>query len=204
MFMTRKYIYCLICSAILACTTLLHGEDELDKFSRNLDRLEDLFWDGIFSSHNYPVRNTCNNIVDELSGSARLIHQLRREASEAHPKDELGGCCKTFNILLNARIVLRKKRNYVSYMRKTNSKQSRGGSRRDMSCNSMSLSDYRYFLDGIRDYNLKMLEKNLRGRRVNNSQREFLQQTAEKYYTALCNARYMILKLRKTDPAFKK
>ena len=205
----RKLFAGLLGFALLICGSILHG-DELDNYTYRLDRIENIFWRTAFSANNSPWRESYNKVVSELSDIARVIHQMRREKVSPYVRNDLGAYSLELGSVMTHLAFRRAKLN-ISGLKKTDlvqfrkSLRTKSGGRKAAHPDDagLSLKEYREFLDDTKDANIKSLESKFNNRAFSDSQQRFLQQVADKFYTVLCDARYMVLMLRQQDPVFK-
>lgn len=186
--------------------------DELDNYSKTLDRVENGFWNAVFTK-NQSTRDKYKNMLNSLRECARKINQLEYINSVPRNSGDLTSNVVRISNLITDNIAFRKKFMVFSNIKKTNldvyrkavSKE-RGRSSRSLplAYNELSPTDYKEFLNNAKDSNVDSIEKRLRStREFNSSQRDFLVKTAESFYTCITELRLTILKMRQQHPVFK-
>lgn len=206
-----KYFFRAVLLLVLFAAFSLRG-DELETYSRLLTRVESNFWRAAFARNSSSIRTSFSKITTDLCASARRIYQLRKNNETLTDSGDLLSLSLQLKGLLTNHIAFRKKRINVSGMKKTgladfkktvrkNSRERRSYIPKDT---ELKLDEYQNHLDEIKDENLKSLESKFNSSRdLTSSQQDFLMQTAEKFYSCLCKARYNILMLRQKDPTFR-
>ena len=197
--------------AVLSAVLPLRG-DELDNYSRLLDRVENGFWRAAFSKVE-STRNSYKNLLNSMRNCAKKINDLEYLHSVPQNSGDLTSNVTRISNLLDGNLAFRKKSftfsglkksDLNSYRKKVAKDQGRSSQKRVIPYDELSLTDYKDFLNEIKDENLNIVEKRFRNaRELNNSHREFLIQTATTFYTRIYELRATILLMRHKHPLFK-
>ena len=185
--------------------------DELDNYSRILDRLESGFWRTAFSKVD-STRNSYQELLRSLRECAKRINHLEYLNSVPRNSGDLTSDVIRISNLLSDNIAFRKKILTFSNLKKTNleifrkavaKEQGRSSRSRPIPDKELSLKAYRNFLNEVKDENIAIVEKRTTNvRELNRSQKEFLVKTAESFYTSITALRLTILKMRQQHPVF--
>ena len=185
--------------------------DELDNYSKMLDRLENGFWRTAFSKVD-STRNSYAELINSMRECAKRINHLEYLNSVPRNSGDLTSNVLRISNLLSDNIAFRKKSLTFSNLKKTNIEvfrkavaKAKGLSSRSRPIpdKELSLTAYRNFLNEVKDENIAIIEKRTSSvRELNRSQREFLVKTAQSFYTFITELRLTMLKMRQQHPVF--
>lgn len=187
---------------------------ELYNYEMLLNQAERNFWMAAFSSRTSSTRSKYNNTLHKLKQSANKIGQLRRRNDSRMNYGDLNRPGPLLDLLLADRQEF-KQRFGISYsglslttfdeVKKELRKKGLNYKQRTVTETDISIEEYQEVLDYISDKNLEILVKKFNSNsKLRPHQRDFLVQTAQKFYTIITNARLTIFKLRKNDPLFQR
>ena len=185
--------------------------DELDNYSKTLDRVENGFWNAAFTK-TASTREKYKNMLNSLRECARRINQLEYINSVPRNSGDLTSNVIRISNLFTDHMAFRKKFVIFSNLKKTNLEVYRKAVAKEKGRSSRSLpiaykelspTDYREFLNNVKDANISIIEKRLNSmREFNGNQKDFLIKTAESFYTCITELRLTILKMRQQHPVF--
>ena len=195
--------------AMLCCFTL--AADELDNYSKLLDRAENGFWRAAFSSDKASIFRNYSTVLNELDNSSRKIYDLRRRHGSKVNYGDLSRPGILIKSLLDSRQSF--KNNYSGFRsKKTTLNEFRRWQRsgdikqrsRFVSDENLSVEKYAQFLNEVKDENLEMLDSKLKiGNDLRRDHKAAVLEMAQQFYTIITDARVTVLKMRQKDPAFK-
>lgn len=195
--------------AMLCCFTL--AADELDNYSKLLDRAESNFWRAAFSGNKASIFRNYSTVLNDLDNSSRKIYNLRRRHGSKVNYGDLSRPGILIKSLLDSRQSF--KNNYSSFRsKKTTLNDFRRWQRtgdikqrsRFISDENLSVEKYAQFLNEVKDENLEMLDSKLKiGNDLRRDQKAAVLDMAQQFYTIIADARLTVLKMRQRDPAFK-
>ena len=208
-----RSLYAVCLTAAMMVFTFSAKAEELTKFERLLDRVESNFWRALFAPETSETRKMFQRYTDELLQSAQYIKKLQQMNGNLRTYGDLtGGSSKLAQIII-PHSAFRKKRIYVSGIKRTDINTFRrtwrpqgdlGKRIKNMPQSEIPLEEYLAFLEDTIEKNLSSLSKKFTSNReLSYSQREMLRKTAENFYTTIQNLRMAILRTRKYDPLFK-
>lgn len=208
-----RSLYAVCLTAVMFLFTFGVKAEELTKFERVLDRVENSFWRALFAPETSETRKMFQRYTGELLQCAQYIKKLQQMNGNVRSYGDLTGGSSKLTQIIISHSAFRKKRVYVSGLKRTDINSFRRTWRppgdlakriKNMPVSEIPLEEYQAFLEETIEKNLSSLSKKFNSNRdFSYSQREMLRKTAEDFYTIIKNLRIAVLRTRKYDPLFK-
>ena len=196
---------------VFAAMLPLHG-DELDNYSKMLDRVENGFWRAAFSKIE-ASRSNYKSLLSSMRNCAKRINQLEYINSVPRNSGDLTSNILKIEGLLTDNGAFRKKNFSFNNLKKSSiseyckflAKEKRRSSKvKVIKYEELSLAGYRDFLNQIKDENINIAVKRFSSaRELNRGQQKYLIETANAFYSRLYELRATVLLMRQKHPVFK-
>ena len=184
---------------VFAAILPLHG-DELDNYSKMLDRVENGFWRAAFSKIE-ASRSNYKSLLSSMRNCAKRINQLEYINSVPRNSGDLTSNILKIEGLLTDNGAFRKKNFSFNNLKKSSISEYCKFLAKEK---ELSLAGYRDFLNQIKDENINIAVKRFSSaRELNRNQQKYLIETANAFYSRLYELRATVLLMRQKHPVFK-